>query len=110
MILTAVVLRSAMRIEHLPSEASVNAVLATQARERTTLELFAGLFVGATNAALIWMRFPSLHFLAAGFAARTGYALWGLADRKLDALLASPTSTRHSRILMRGVRAVAGAS
>lgn len=98
--------------EKLPADAidgeTIHAVLATQARSRTPLELWAGTLVGAANAALIWTRFPSAHWLAAGFAATVGYGLWGLADRKLDALLAAPDSTRFSRTLMKALRAAAG--
>ena len=89
---------------------TINTVLAAQARSRTAIERWAGTLVGAANAALIWARFPSVHWLAAGFAATAAYGLWGLADRKLDALLASPDSTRLSRGLMKALRVVAGTS
>jgi hypothetical protein len=89
---------------------TINTVLAAQARSRTAIELWAGTLVGAANAALIWTRFPSAHWLAAGFAATAGYGLWGLADRKFDALLAAPDSTWLSRALMKMLRVVAGTS
>ena len=89
---------------------SLHQVLATQARERATLELTAGALVGAANAAVIWLRFPSIHWLAAGFAATASYALWGLADRKLSLLNDSLDSTPLSRSLMRLVRFSAGAT
>jgi hypothetical protein len=89
---------------------TIHSVLAAQARSRSAIELWAGTVVGAANAALIWMRFPSAHWLAAGFAATAAYGLWGLADRKLDALLATPDSTRLSRALMKMLRVVAGTS
>jgi len=89
---------------------TIHSVLAAQARSRSAIELWAGALVGAANAALIWMRFPSAHWLAAGFAATAGYGLWGLADRKLDALLSSPDSKRLSRALMKILRVIAGAS
>jgi hypothetical protein len=88
---------------------SLHEVLATQARDRTTLELSAGALVGAANAAVIWLRFPSVHWLAAGFAATASYALWGLADRKLATLDQSPDDQRRSRTLMRMARFAAGA-
>lgn len=89
---------------------TIHTVLAAQARSRTAIELWAGTLVGAANAALIWTRFPSAHWLAAGFAATAGYGLWGLADRKLDALLVAPDSTKLSRSLMKLLRVGAGAS
>lgn len=93
-----------------PDAENLHSVLATQARGRTTLELWAGTLVGATNALLIWTRFPSLHWLAAGFAATVGYGAWGLADRKLSELLAAPSSSSLSKMLMKGARVVAVAA
>jgi hypothetical protein len=93
-----------------PEAESLHQVLANQARDRTALELSAGAFVGAANAAVIWMRFPSVHWLAAGFAATACYGLWGLADRKLSALTESPDDTRRSKRLMRIGRFAAAAS
>jgi hypothetical protein len=89
---------------------SLHEVLATRARDRTTLELTAGALVGAVNAAVIWLRFPSAHWLAAGFAATMSHALWGLADRELSLLNKTLDATRFSRILMRFVRFGAGAA
>lgn len=86
---------------------TLHEVLATQARERTRLELAAGAIVGGANAALIWARFPSLHWLAAGFAATACYGVWGLADRKLTKLDESSRSDAHMRIPMRFTRVVA---
>jgi hypothetical protein len=91
-----------------PAE-TLHAVLASQARDRTKLELWAGTLVGGANAALIWTRFPSLHWLAAGFAATAFYGAWGLLDRQVSDCDASPTSTRLSRILIRMPRLVSGA-
>jgi hypothetical protein len=89
---------------------SLHEVLATRARSRTTLELTAGVFVGAINASVIWLRFPSAHWIAAGFAATVSYALWGLADRKLALLDRRPDGRRLSRLLMRVARFGAGAA
>jgi hypothetical protein len=89
---------------------SLHDVLATQARDRTPLELAAGALVGAVNAAVIWLRFPSAHWLAAGFASTMSYALWGLADRKLARLDQRSDATRFSRSLMRVARFAAGAA
>jgi hypothetical protein len=91
-----------------PSE-TIHNVLAAQARERTTLELSAGALVGSANAALIWMRFPSLHWLAAGFAATAWYGVWGLVDRRLTELNESAENKRISQMLMRISRPLAGA-
>lgn len=96
-------------VENRPAE-NVNAVLAMQARERTPLELWAGALVGATNAVVIWTRFPSLHWLAAGFAATASYGLWGLIDRKLSSLIESPDNSALSRALARASRVLAGTS
>src|ERR1700759_4527171 len=85
---------------------NIHTVLAAQARGRSVVELWSGALVGATNAVLIWTRFPSLHWRAAGFAGTVGYGLWGLADRTLRA----PDSSRLSRMLMNGMRVIAGAS
>jgi hypothetical protein len=86
---------------------TLHEVLATQARGRTTLELSAGAVIGAANAALIWARFPSVHWLAAGFAATAGYGLWGLLDRKLRDL--GPGDARSSTLISVG-RWTAGAA
>ncbi len=83
-------------------------VLASQARDRTRLELWAGTIVGGANAALIWARFPSLHWLAAGFAATACYGAWGLIDRQLTALDESAPDARIKRIVMRLTRVAAG--
>lgn len=89
---------------------NIHSVLATQARDRSRVELWAGTLVGATNALLIWTRFPSMHWLAAGFAATVGYGLWGLADRALSDSLGTPEKGGVSRILMKSARVVAGVS
>jgi hypothetical protein len=91
------------------STETLHEVLAAQARDRTRLELWAGALVGGANAALIWVRFPSLHWLAAGFAATAFYGAWGLIDRKVTDIDASSISTRLSRILIRLPRFAAGA-
>lgn len=91
-----------------PAE-TLHAVLASQARDRTKLELWAGTLVGGANAALIWMRFPSLHWLAAGFAATAFYGVWGLLDRNVTSADASPNSNRLSRMLIRLPRLLSGA-
>ena len=88
---------------------TIHAVLASQARDRTKLELWAGTLVGGGNAALIWIRFPSLHWLAAGFAATACYGVWGLLDRRVSALDESPGSARLSRMLIRLPRLLSGA-
>lgn len=93
--------------DHAPAE-TLHEVLASQAHERTKLELWAGAIVGGANAALIWPRFPSLHWLAAGFAATAFYGAWGLIDRTVTDADTSPTSTRISRMLLRVPRFVAG--
>jgi hypothetical protein len=100
------------RNEIVPDNATaetLHRVLASQARDRTKLELWAGTLVGGANAALIWTRFPSLHWLAAGFAATAFYGAWGLLDRKVIDADASPESTRISRMLIRLPRFAAGA-
>jgi hypothetical protein len=88
---------------------TLHAVLASQARDRTKLELWAGAVIGGTNAALIWARFPSLHWLAAGFAAAASYGAWGLIDRKLTDLDQSLERAPYSKILMLFTRILAGA-
>jgi hypothetical protein len=87
---------------------TLHAVLASQARDRTKLELWAGTLVGGANAALIWTRFPSLHWLAAGFAATAFYGAWGLLDRRVADCDALPASTRLSRMLIRIPRLLSG--
>lgn len=91
-----------------PAE-TIHAVLASQARDRTKLELWAGTLVGGANAALIWIRFPSLHWLAAGFAATACYGVWGLLDRRVSDLDESPDSAQPSRMLIRLPRLLSGA-
>src|SRR3954469_6671948 len=87
---------------------TLNEVLATQARSRTRLELWAGTMVGAANAVLIWTRFPSLRWLAAGFAATACYGAWGLIDQKLAELDQSIEGGRFLKILMQLTRVLAG--
>jgi hypothetical protein len=89
---------------------TLNEVLATQARDRGKVELWAGTIVGAANAGFMWARFPSLHWLAAGFAATACYGAWGLIDRKLSAIDESNADTRVMRILMRLGRFATGAA
>lgn len=88
---------------------TLHAVLAAQARDRTKLELWAGTLVGGANAVLMWSRFPSLHWLAAGFAATACYGIWGLLDRKLSEREGTAESSRYSKILMRSPRVLAAA-
>ena len=83
---------------------TLNEVLASQARDRSRLELCAGTVVGGANAALIWIRFPSVHWLAAGFAATACYGAWGLIDRKLSSVDDSVADGRLTRMLMRAAR------
>ena len=59
---------------------TVNAVLAEQARSRPAPELWRTTIGGGVNALLLWTQFPSLHWLASGFAAVAAYGLWGLLD------------------------------
>jgi len=91
------------------STETLHEVLASQARDRTRLELSAGALVGGANAALIWVRFPSLHWLAAGFAATAFYGVWCLIDRQVTDIDASPEKSRFSRILIRVPRFAVGA-
>jgi hypothetical protein len=56
-------------------------VLANNARRRTLGELRTTAIGCTINAAYLWWRHPSLSWLAAGLAACSCYAVWGLLDR-----------------------------
>jgi hypothetical protein len=58
-------------------------VLANNARHRTLGELRTTAIGCSVNAAFIWWRYPSLSWLAAGFAACAAYGAWGLLDRSM---------------------------
>jgi hypothetical protein len=62
---------------------NVYQVLANNARHRTLGELRTTAIGCGVNAAFIWWRYPGLSWLAAGFAACSAYAVWGLLDRRL---------------------------
>lgn len=58
-------------------------VLAHNAGDRTLGQLSTTAIGCGANAAFIWLRYPSLSWLAAGFAACSAYGIWGLLDRAL---------------------------
>jgi hypothetical protein len=64
----------------------VHAVLAARARESSPSELWTTAIGGTMNVMILWWQFPSLHWLASGFAAVAAYGAWGLADRQLSAM------------------------
>src|SRR4051794_9413390 len=72
-------------------EENVFAVLARQARGRTTSELRTTAVGCAVNATLLLVYHPSLSWIAAAFGAASAYGVWGLADR-----LGSDELTRES--------------
>ena len=86
---------------------TLHAVLATQARGRTTIELWTGATVGVANATFVWLRFPGLHWLAAGLAATACYGAWGLIDRAMIVTHA-PDDHELLRTLMPAARLAAG--
>ncbi len=64
-----------------PDDGTVFELLANQARDRNPVGLWTTAIGGVMNTSLLWWRYPSLHWLAAGFAAVAAYGIWGLADR-----------------------------
>lgn len=98
------------KVETLDRE-TLHAVLAAQARQRSASELWTTAIGGATNASLLWLQFPSLHWLAAGFAAVAAYGAWGLLDRSISVreLYYDDTPRRVALLrFLRGLTAGAG--
>jgi hypothetical protein len=59
----------------------VFAVLANQARSRTTIELWTTAIGSGTTAVALWWQHPGLSWIAAAFTSIASYAVWGLIDR-----------------------------
>lgn len=87
---------------------TVNSVLASQARERGTSELWTTTGGGAINALLLWTQFPGLHWLAGAFAAVAAYGAWGLLDRELSILELQNTEPPGSLRFVSFVRGFVG--
>jgi hypothetical protein len=90
---------------------TVHTVLAAQARGRATSELWTSAVGGGINTLLIWTQFPSLRWLAGGFAAVAAYGAWGLLDRRLSILKLEndqPFAARAFLVLTRGLAAAGG--
>ena len=83
---------------------TIFAVLANQARGRTTSELRTTALGFAVNASLILWYHPTLSWLGAAFGAMSAYGVWGLADR----LLAEQPSSRSSLMIAKVLRRAAG--
>jgi hypothetical protein len=64
---------------------SLFVILARNARERSPMELWTTAVGGVVNTAFIWWQFPSLRWVAAGFAAVAAYGIGGLSERLLAA-------------------------
>jgi hypothetical protein len=90
---------------------SLHTVIADQARGRSTGELWTSAVGGGTNALLVGFQFPSLHWLATGFAGVAAYGAWGLLDRGIRTLKIKNQNDRGAAIflrLLRGAAAVGG--
>jgi uncharacterized membrane protein len=90
---------------------SLGDAISAQARERGTSELWTTAIGGGVNALLLWTRFASLHWLAAGFTAVAAYGAWGLLDRRMSILElenTQPTGARRFLTFACGIAAVVG--
>jgi hypothetical protein len=81
---TLVDVSNSAETETLSDEGNVFALLADQARDHDRSGLWMTAIGGAMNTALMWVSFPSIHWLASAFAATAAYGIWGLADRERD--------------------------
>jgi hypothetical protein len=90
-----------------PTE-SLNAVIADQARTRSAGELWTTAAGGGVNALILSLQFPSLHWLAAGFAGVAAYGIWGLIDRSIEALELKDVKEPGAMAFLKLVRAMAG--
>jgi hypothetical protein len=90
----------------LPEE-TLHAVIADQARSRSSGELWTSAVGGGVNALLVWTQFPSLHWLAAGFGGMAAYGAWGLLDRTIRIFKIKNTNDRPSLVLLKLLRAMA---
>lgn len=87
-------------IDDAPEEGkTVFAVLANQARERSTSELRTTALGCAVNAGLLFVYHPKLSWLAWAFVAASSYGIWGLADRVASNLKHDRESRIGARIL-----------
>ncbi|HEY4130544.1 MAG TPA: hypothetical protein VGM50_07990, partial [Gemmatimonadaceae bacterium] len=87
---------------------SLHTVIADQARGRSTGELWTSAVGGGMNALLVWFQFPSLHWLAAGFAGVAAYGAWGLLDRSIRTLKIENPNDPGAAIFLRLLRGAAG--
>ena len=87
---------------------TVNSVLAAQAREHGTTELWTTAGGGAINALLLWTQFPGLHWLAGAFAAVAAYGAWGLLDRQFCILELQNTAPPGSLRFVSFIRGFVG--
>lgn len=85
-------------------EETLHAVIAAQARRRSASELWTTAVGGTTNALLLWAQFPSLHWLAAGFAAVAAYGAWGLVDRQISIRELKDDQSPEEFVFLRFVR------
>jgi hypothetical protein len=87
---------------------TLGAVIASQARTRTSGELWTTAAGGTVNALLLWLEFPSLLWLAAGFTGVAAYGLWGLTDRQISTLELSNKNTVGGVGFLKLARGIAG--
>jgi len=87
------------------TDESLFVILARNARERSPMELWTTAVGGIVNTAFIWYRFPTLHWVAAGFGAVAAYGIGGLCERLLAARASD--DARWRKPLLVSVRTIA---
>jgi hypothetical protein len=96
---------------HSEQDETLFAVLARQARGRSSAELWMTAVGGAVNATLLALLVPGLSWLATAFLCVAAYGAWGLADRSASDIMPGAAHEqdrlRHRRVL-RGVFASVG--
>jgi len=78
------------------------AVLARQARARSSAELWTTAVGGAVNATLLGLLVPGLSWLATAFLCVAAYGAWGLTDRSASDIMPG-TAHEHDRLAQRRV-------
>lgn len=86
---------------------NVFVVLARRAHSRDGIDLWMTALGGSVNATLVWLQYPKLHWLAAGFVAVAAYGVWGLADRAITSRPPRETLIAVKRDLLIGIRGLA---